>query len=201
MITACNESKIILHLCADIGSDSKPYKDAGYDVRLIGSKIGVENYNPPKDVYGIIANPVCTMFSIARTNAKTPRDIKQGMFLVKHCLRIIWEAQYYMIDKHIPHKLAFWCIENPGTGYLKNYLGIPTYSYHPFQYGENYTKETSLWGNFNIPIPNSPHTAKPKGLSASDIITPMTHRDKKARMHARSMCCTNFAQAFFEVNR
>lgn len=52
--------KIILHLCADTGSDSKPYKDAGYDVRLIGSDIGVENFNPPKNVYGIIANPVCT---------------------------------------------------------------------------------------------------------------------------------------------
>lgn len=29
--------KIILHLCADTGSDLKPYRDAGYDVRLIGS--------------------------------------------------------------------------------------------------------------------------------------------------------------------
>jgi len=42
-----NEDKIILHLCADIGSDSKPYKDAGYDVRMIGKDIGVENYKPP----------------------------------------------------------------------------------------------------------------------------------------------------------
>lgn len=43
----CN-GKIILHLCADIGSDSKPYRDAGYDVRLIGKEIGVENYYPPQ---------------------------------------------------------------------------------------------------------------------------------------------------------
>jgi len=41
-------NKIILHLCADIGSDSKPYQDAGYDVRLIGRSIGVENYHPPE---------------------------------------------------------------------------------------------------------------------------------------------------------
>ena len=54
--------KIILHLCADTGSDSKPYRDAGYDVRLIGSDIGVENYTPPENVYGIFANPVCTEF-------------------------------------------------------------------------------------------------------------------------------------------
>ena len=37
-------------MCADIGSDSKPYQDAGYDVRLIGRSIGVENYHPPEVV-------------------------------------------------------------------------------------------------------------------------------------------------------
>lgn len=31
--------KIILQLCADTGSDTKPYKDAYYDVRLVGAKI------------------------------------------------------------------------------------------------------------------------------------------------------------------
>ena len=54
--------KTILHLCADTGSDSKIWKDNGYNVILVGSDIGVENYHPPKDVYGIIANPVCTGF-------------------------------------------------------------------------------------------------------------------------------------------
>jgi hypothetical protein len=58
--------KTILHLCADIGSDSRPYKDAGYNVVCVGKDIGVQNYHPPKDVYGIIANPVCTEFSIAK---------------------------------------------------------------------------------------------------------------------------------------
>lgn len=41
------KEKIILHLCAKHGSDSIPYKEAGYDVRIIGEEIGVENYNPP----------------------------------------------------------------------------------------------------------------------------------------------------------
>lgn len=86
--------KLILHLCADIGSDSQPYRDAGYEVICVGKDIGVENYNPPPNVYGIIANPPCTMFSIARTKAKTPRNLREGMRLVKECLRIIWECQY-----------------------------------------------------------------------------------------------------------
>ena len=61
--------KLILHLCADIGSDSKPYQDSDdYEVIMIGKDIGVENYKPPSNVYGVIANPPCTEFSTARTS-------------------------------------------------------------------------------------------------------------------------------------
>ena len=41
-----NSMKTILHLCADTGSDSKPYQDAGYNVILVGKDIGVEHSNP-----------------------------------------------------------------------------------------------------------------------------------------------------------
>ena len=133
-----NSEKIILHLCAKEGSDSKPYRDAGYDVRIIGEDIGVENYTPPDNVYGIIANPPCTMFSLARSNAKIPRDLKEGMRLVKECLRIIWECQYRIIGDQRHPPLKFWSIENPGTGFLKWFLGTPVFQYHPYEYGANY---------------------------------------------------------------
>jgi hypothetical protein len=74
--------KTILHLCADTGSDSKPYVDAGYNVIRIGKDIGVQNYRPPSDAYGIIANPVCTEFSIAAGFHKEG-NYEKGMFLVK----------------------------------------------------------------------------------------------------------------------
>lgn len=196
-----NSGKIILHLCADLGTDSKPYKDAGYDVRLVGSDIGVENYHPPENVYGVIANPVCTDFSIARTSAKDPRNMERGMFLVKECLRVIWECQYYMVAKHVPHTLKFWAIENPGTGYLKHYLGVPRFTYDPSEYGEDYTKLTSLWGNFNIPDKITPFKQKPKGRSVNDIITPMQTPSKVDRMHERSKACQGFTKAFFHANR
>lgn len=115
-----NSKKIILHLCADIGSDSKPYKDAGYDVRLVGRDIGVENYHPPANVYGIIANPVCLEFSTARSNGKA-RNPEQGMALVKECQRIISECNP-----------VFWVIENPATGALRNYLGTPLETHTSF---------------------------------------------------------------------
>ena len=103
--------KIILHLCADLGSDSKPYRDTGCDVRCIGKYPGVENYNPPDGVYGIIANPVCTEFSIANGFHKK-NDYGKGLFLVRHCLRIIEQSNP-----------VFWVLENPASGKLKNFLG------------------------------------------------------------------------------
>ncbi len=151
-IKIINQDKTILHLCADIGSDSKPYKEHGYNVICVGQKIGVENFNPPENVYGIIANPPCTMFSIARTKAKTPRDLKEGMRLVKECLRIIWECQY-RIEKDSPRQapLKFWVIENPATGFLRWFLGQPRFEYNQAWYGQSFRKQTALWGQFNIP--------------------------------------------------
>lgn len=145
--------KTILHLCADRGSDSKYYQQhPDYEVICVGQKIGVENYHPPKGVYGIIANPPCTMFSIARTTAKTPRDLRQGMEAVKHCLRIIWECQYELENEHQRESpLKFWAIENPGTGMLRWFLGKPRFEYCQSEYGQYFTKRTALWGNFNEP--------------------------------------------------
>lgn len=208
--------KKILHLCADTGSDTQPYRDAGYDVILIGSEIGVENYTPPDDVYGIFANPVCTEFSIAREGFKFGTDEKQdidhekGLFLVRECQRIIEQANP-----------KFWVIENPATGKLKHYLGEPKYSYEPWWYGSPWTKRTSLWGNFNIPerlyfdwneVPKidalytRPNRPKPSlafmHKSAYDLIPEFQVLPRPTSdMEFRSLCSQKFAQAFYQVNQ
>lgn len=187
-----NKDKIILHLCADMGSDSLPYKEAGYDVRLIGSKIGVENYNPSDNVYGIIANPVCTMFSIARTTAKTPRDLREGMVLIKECLRVIWECQYRTND--IKQRLRFWVIENPATGYLKYFLGKPAFVYKQSEYGGWLNKPTALWGDFNIPQrPILSNPIPPRRGCGNEW--------GKMNSEQKSKCPYNFAKAFYEANK
>lgn len=132
--------KIILHLCADIGSDSYPFQlDGDFEVICVGKDIGVENYTPPKNVYGVFANPPCTEFSTARADGKA-RNPEEGMYLVEQCLRIIEEC-----------KPKFWVLESPARGVLKKYLGEPKYKYEPWWYGSPWTKQTALWGEFNIP--------------------------------------------------
>lgn len=193
-----NSDKIILHLCASkFGSDTRDYSEAGYDVRFITKEIGVENYHPPKNVYGIIANPPCTMFSMARTRAKTPRDLREGMRLVKECLRIIWEAQYD-IDFSIRHSpLKFWALENPATGLLKYFLGKPVFVYQPYEFGEDRSKRTALWGHFNPP-------QKPILVSGAPSRNVMgkSGRDKgKTGTDNRSIACPQFTKMFFLYNQ
>jgi hypothetical protein len=202
--------KTILHLCADIGSDSKPYTDNGYNVIKIGKEIGVENYSPEGEIYGIIANPPCTEFSIAKGYNAT-RNLQDGLFLVKECLRIISIASP-----------KFWVIENPATGLLKNFLGKPQFTYEPWQYGTPYTKKTALWGVFNIPpikyhnweeVPKNPNLyirpSRKKPSLAFLHKSAINHIEEfacfkelvKDDMSFRSLCSQNFAKAFFEANR
>lgn len=191
------EPKIILHLCAKMGSDSLPYKEAGYDVRIIGEDIGVENYNPPENVYGIIANPPCTMFSMARTKAKTPRDLREGMRLVKECLRVIWECQY-RARKRTSH-LFFWAMENPATGMLRQFLGKPSFEYSQSEYGEFRHKKTALWGMFNEPKRPLLYNSIPSGLTNNR--NKIEIYKKWGNSENASRCPINFAKAFFESNQ
>lgn len=191
-----NEDKIILHLCAKEGSDSIPYREAGYDVRIIGEDIGVENYNPPPNVYGIIANPPCTMFSIARSNAKEPRDLREGMRLVKECLRVVWECQYACTgNSNQRSPLKFWMIENPATGFLKWFLGNPAFQYPQHEYGGHMTKRTALWGMFNLPKRPLLFNPLPRGSTLGQKGETTSHD-----MQTRSRCPIDFAKAFYEAN-
>lgn len=198
-----NRDKIILHLCASkYGSDTRDYREAGYDVRLITEDIDVRTYKPPRNVYGIIANPPCTMFSIARQRAATPRDLRAGMELVIACLDIIWECMYELPDGRLKPHLKFWAIENPGTGLLRYFLGKPAFEYSPDQFGDEHTKRTALWGNFNEPVRPLMRMTLTKGNSlAADRYNPMNVKDRKERTDLRSIASPYFTKAFFLANQ
>lgn len=217
--------KIILHLCADTGSDTYPYQEdnTNYEVVLVGSRVGVENFSFKRwqafhgydtEVYGIIANPVCLEFSTARSTGKA-RNPEEGMFLVKQCQRIIEEARE-------AGGLKFWVIENPARGVLNQYLGEPKYKYEPWWYGSPWTKQTALWGEFNIPprvyfdwseVPKIPelyirpgrgkpslafmHKSAKKLIREFDVFST---EDIDTDMEFRSLCSQKFAEAFKAAN-
>ena len=203
--------KIILHLCADLGSDSRYYQlDDNYEVILIGEKIGVENFTPHENVHGIIANPVCKEFSTANGFHKE-NDYRKGMKMVNHCLRIIEYS-----------KPKWWILENPANGKLKDFLGNPKVIYQPWEFGSPWTKKTALWGNFNHPkkiytrwgdVPKIPELyvrpGRPKPAlaflhkSAVDLIPEFKWAKKHIKNDAdlRSMCSQGFAKEFYLSNQ
>lgn len=204
-------NKIILDLCGGTGAWSKDYEEAGYivivvtlpdydilrtviDGEYIIFKGAKELRIKISDIYGILAAPVCTMFSLARTTAKTPRDLREGMKLVISSLNIIWECRYN-------HKLAFWCLENP-MGYLRQFLGKPVFTFDPCDFGDPYTKKTDLWGYFNIPKkkpvkPNYIISGGKRYAPIWNITGGGTEKDKVLR----SITPAGFAKAFFEANK
>ena len=208
-------NKIILDLCGGSGAWSKDYEEAGYIVINVTSPfydvletVIFANYiifrggNKEnlmvliKDVHGILAAPVCTQFSLARTRAKTPRNLRDGMKLVIACLNIIWECRY-------EHKLAFWCLENP-MGILRQFLGKPVFTFNPCDFGDPYTKKTDLWGYFDIPKKNPVildegqiRKSKTNGRRLPSI-SEITSSKQSAR---RAITPAGFAKAFFKSNR
>ena len=214
-----NKDKIILDLAGGTGSWSKPYKDNGYDVRLITlPDYDVRTYEPPENVYGILAAPPCTMFSLARTKAKKPRDLKEGMECVRACLNIIWfcmEIKQKTGKKILP--LKFWALENPYRGFLKSFLGKPSFIFDPWEFGDVYKKRTALWGNFNEPIKKfsdinqvltqqqQQHKTNSQPLPKFDYLkSKEIHPEKFGeldRQTRRAITPAGFAKAFYEKNK
>lgn len=204
-----NKDKIILDLCGGTGSWSRPYKDAGYDVRVI--TLPEYDITDPKVVgicvalkpYGILAAPPCTKFSRAAWNLKKKdRDFHEGMKCVRSCLEIIWRVQ----EDGAP--LVFWAMENP-QGYLTNFIGRPYYYCQPWWFGDKSftrTKRNCFWGYFNQPARRvfkrdfpfiSPRTSK------RDQVDKMRENKGwyKASAEDRAKTSQEFAEAFYKANK
>ena len=181
-----NNNKIILDLCGGTGSWSRPYKEANYDVRLITLPDNdVRTYQPPENVYGILAAPPCTEFAVSGARwwkDKDPMLYENALQIVYLCMRIIIRQS----------NLKFWCMENP-IGRLIHYLGKPKEYFNPCDYGDPYTKKTALWGNFNMPIKNP---VAPVGKNPIHYMPP-----SKDRAMLRSITPPGFAKAFMEANQ
>lgn len=189
-----NKDKIILDLCGGTGSWSKPYKDAGYDVRVITlPERDVRDYIPfwRNQVYGVLAAPPCTAFSGAGARW-WPKQDESG--LTAECLEVFDACIKVILDT----QPVFWALENP-VGRLKKLrymlLREPRLIFNPCDYGDPYTKKTLLWGHFSTlvktpiePIEGSKMWAQYGGKS---------ERTKRLR----SMTPQGFAQAFFEANQ
>lgn len=187
--------KIILDLCGGTGSWGRPYKEAGYDVRMITlPEHDVRMYAPPENVYGILAAPPCTEFSMAKNfhgKGNYTHDFLSGLEVASACMRII-----------LTSNPVFWALENP-VGHLLKWLKTPQYIFDAWEFGDGYQKRTALWGEFNHPVKTvleKPPGIKKFSMLHSREIAPEYYGilDRQAR---RAITPTGFANAFFKANQ
>ena len=190
-----NKDKIILDLCGNTGAWSKDYRNAGYDVRVITlPEYDVRTYKPPGNVYGILAAPTCTQFSLAAGKKMEDRDTGEGMIVVRACLEIIWEC-----------KPVFWAMENP-VGYLRRFMGLPAFTFRQWDFKDPGIKPTDLWGYFNKPrktVKIRPHKKDLLYISAGGSKGRNTREkgvDYTSALIA-SKTPHRFATAFFKANK
>lgn len=192
-------------MCGGSGSWSEPYRKAGYDVRLVTlPEYDVTRWRDYPDlvaavesgkVHGILAAPPCTMFSLARQNAKTPRDFPGAMQVVAACMEIIWRCRAV-------GPLRWWALENP-RGYLRQFLGLPAYQSKAWYFEKaQFEKPTDIWGYFEAP--RKKYNRKPKmnfrtmRWQKPPLNPKYPHITDRAEI--RSITPAGFAKAFFKAN-
>lgn len=189
---------MILDLCGGTGSWSLPYERAGYHVLIVDP---VRNWTVEdflrklragqtlrEKVTGILAAPPCTEFSGAGARHwahKDPSLLDQAIATVRACYDVV---QFLEPD--------WWALENP-TGRIKTccpFLGEKVGTFHPWEYGDGWIKETHLWGKFTMP----PKLFTSKSNSTFDRTNQMSEAPGRARL--RSITSPAFAEAFFRSN-
>jgi hypothetical protein len=169
--------RIVLDLCAGSGSWSAPYKRAGYDVRSVTlPEFDVRIYMPPeRGVWGVVAAPPCTEFSLAKNGVPKGRDFHAGLEVVAACLRVI-----------VTTRPQWWALENP-IGLLSHWLGAPADTWEPHEFGDPWTKATAIWGEF----------ARPE---RGPFVKPKASAARRSTPAARAVTPPGFARAFFDAN-
>lgn len=138
------------------GNWPRYFGEDGFEVTLVDLKHGHDILSwepPPGPVYGVLAAPPCTDFSVSGARWWAQKDLdgrtESSIALVERCLELIARMDP-----------KFWILENPvgRIARLVPALGKPTVIVDPCDYAgyapvmstDCYTKRTCLWGNFTL---------------------------------------------------
>lgn len=188
----------ILSLCDYTGNWAAPYREAGYSVRLVDAKHGDDVRSLPYiegGVHGILAAPPCTEFSGSGAQYWPEKDADgrtlAALSIVHACLALV--AIY---------RPAWWALENP-VGRLNRWIGPPTFTFDPCDFGDAYTKRTHLWGRFVAPLPlfiGGHQSVEPERVCSQGSWLMKLGGKSERTKELRSATPMGFARAFFAAN-
>lgn len=192
--TGVNAGRIVVSLFEISGELSRPWVEAGYQVHTLDiqsgqdiSALDVETLTQELegiegDVHAVLACPPCTDFSRAGAHTWSAKDADGRTAASVELVRQALRAVEFL-------KPAVWMMENP-PGRLSRTAGIPhpRLNFQPHHFGDAFTKQTLLWGEFNPNLPTA--NVAPEGSLTEMVRDP----------NARSETPEGFAYAFFMAN-
>jgi len=215
-----NSNRVIISLFDATGEISKPWKDAGYQVVQYDLKLGDDIFKYPPvgqiqeikdagfEIVGVIAQPPCTCFAASGARWWNERhdpkdnDMVNAMFGPDAAEYFNEPKQYTkalvaMTDMLIglAEPTQFTVLENP-VGRIASEMGMPeaTLKFEPHHFGDDYTKKTDFWGNFNPNLPTA--NVDPKQGSLMHKMWSRAEKDEGLR----SLTPEGIAYAFFVAN-
>jgi N12 class adenine-specific DNA methylase len=218
--TGKNRNRVVYSLFDRSGVISQPWVDAGFTVRRFDITSGQdlmrfgewmaqveEDLAEGMEVVGVLAQPPCTSFAVSGARWWDSQHDKPSSEMVAKKYGL-WATKYFDTPLDYANTLVavvklfvaqsnpkFYVMENP-VGRIASENGLPKSAlvFDPSSYGDPYTKQTHLWGEFNPDLPQAPVEPTEGSLVhklRGDIA------EEKAQ---RSVTPEGFAYAFFMAN-
>jgi hypothetical protein len=166
---------------------------------------------PGMEVYGLLFAPPCTDFAASgarwwkNKDAAAPSVSLDALPVDKghdawnevEISVALVEISLHLVEVLKPKK--FWSLENPRGRMERLVPALKRYRrmrFDPCDYGDPYTKETWLWGEFNVDLPKDP-VAPVDGSSIHKV----SGWNKEQQKMLRSATPSGFAKAFFQANQ
>lgn len=215
-----NSNRVILSLFDVSGVISKPWEEAGFKVVRYDIKSGQDLMDfgawmgqiedliaEGFEIAGVLAQPPCTSFAVSGARWwKSQHDVADTSMVAKKYG--LWAAEHFERPLDYANTLVaivklvvaqsnprFYVMENPvGRIASENNLPRAPLTFDPNNFGDPYTKETNLWGEFDTNLP----TANVEATKGSYI-----HKlrgDVEEQKALRSVTPEGFAYALFMGN-
>lgn len=200
-----------IFLCNKSGILARPWAEAGFECWCIDTDHSIRRDHEEKVGAGLIRYvwgdvrswrlPSKLRGRVAFGAAETPctdltvsgaRDfVKKAGWMLADGLQLFDSAEAAFSYGDFPYML-----ENP-VGRINTHRRKPDYIFHPWHYGDPWTKKTCLWTGGGFKMPPATHTTPPEGTTQKIWLMPPS--DDRADL--RSETPPGFAKAVFEANR